>query len=291
MGCITDVPGVLVGHWEDPGARTGCTVIRFPHENSAGVEVRGAAPASRELDLLRPGMTVRRADAILLTGGSAFGLGAAQGVVEGLVQEGRGQPTLTGPVPIVPAAAIFDSMVGNVSAAPGPAEGRAAFDAASASQTDDRRRGAGAGATVGKWRGDLVDAGIGTASRPAGDATVGVLVVLNAVGDVYLPDGTSPSGGDGTLAAPIWAATEEMPFDTNTTLIVVATDAPGAEVDRMAVRAQDALAAAVRPAHTRYDGDVAIAVALGEGPVADPDLMQEAAFHATLDAIYACMED
>lgn len=291
MGDITDVPGVLVGHWEDSEARTGCTVIRLPAGNTAGVEVRGAAPASRELDLLRPGMTVRRADAILLTGGSAFGLGAAQGVVEGLVEEGRGQPTLTGPVPIVPAAAIFDRMVGDVTAAPGPAAGRAAFDAASASATEDRRRGAGVGATVGKWRGDMVDAGIGTASRSAGDATVGVLVVLNAVGDVYLPDGVSPSGGDGTLAPPIWAATDEVPFDANTTLIVVATDAPGAEVDRMAVRAQDALAAAVQPAHTRYDGDVAIAVALDEGPGADPDLLQEAAFHATLDAIHACMED
>lgn len=291
MGCITDVPGVLVGHWEDPGARTGCTVIRFPHRNAAGVEVRGAAPASRELDLLRPGMTVRRADAILLTGGSAFGLGAAQGVVDGLAAEGRGQPTLTGPVPIVPAVAIFDRMVGDVSAAPGPSEGRAAFEAASVAPTAERRRGAGAGATVGKWRGGVVDAGIGTASVKAGEATVGALVVLNAVGDVFLPDGRSLTGGDGALAPPIWAATSEMPFDTNTTLVVVATDAPGAEVDRMAVRAQDALAVAVRPAHTRYDGDVAIAVALGEGPQADADLLQEAAFHATLDAIYACLED
>ncbi|NND84858.1 MAG: P1 family peptidase [Acidimicrobiia bacterium] len=290
MGCITDVPGVLVGHWEDLTARTGCTVIRFPHDNTAGVEVRGAAPASRELDLLRPGMSVRRADAVLLTGGSAFGLGAAQGVVDGLLAEGRGQPTPTGPVPIVPAAGIFDRMIGDITAAPGPAEGRAAFDAASSDPVEDRRSGAGAGATVGKWRGGLVDAGIGSGSRQAGAATVGALVVLNAVGDVYLPDGSSTSGGDGTLAPPIWAMSDEVPFEANTTLIVVATDAPAAEVDRMAIRAQDALAAVVRPAHTRYDGDVAIAVARGEGPIADADLLQEAAFHATIDAIYACME-
>ncbi len=291
MGCITDVKDVLLGHWEDEAARTGCTVVRFPHGNTAAVEVRGAAPASRELDLLRPGMTVRRVDAILLTGGSAFGLDAARGVMEGLAGEGRGQPTPTGPVPIVPAAAIFDRVIGDVSAAPGPAEGRAAFDAASPEALDRRSRGAGAGATIGKWRGGLVDAGIGSASRRAGLATVGALVVLNAVGDVYLPDGSSPSGGDGALTPPVWAATDSVPFDANTTLIVVATDAPGAEVDRMAVRAQDALAVAVRPAHTRYDGDVAIAVSLhGDGPEADQDLLQEAAFHATLDAIAACMD-
>ncbi len=284
MGCITDVPGVLVGHWEDLEARTGCTVIRLPAGNTAGVEVRGAAPASRELDLLRPGMTVRRADAILLTGGSAFGLVAAQGVMDGFLEEGRGQPTPTGPVPIVPSAAIFDRMVGDVTAAPGSAEGRAAFDAASTAPTMDRRRGAGAGATVGKWRGAMADAGVGTASVRAGDATLGVLVVLNAVGDLT-------KGGEGVLQPPIWAATDEVPFESNTTLIVVVTDAPNAEVDRLAVRAQDALAAAVQPAHTRYDGDVAIAVALDDGPKADADLLQEAAFHSTLDAIHACMED
>lgn len=291
MGCITDVPGVLVGHWHDRLARTGCTVVRLPGQNTAGVEVRGAAPASREVDLLRPGMTVRRADAVLLTGGSAFGLAAADGVMAGLLAEGRGQPTPTGPVPIVPTAAIFDRMVGDPGAAPGPAEGRAAFDAASSAPVTRRDVGAGAGATVGKWRGELVDAGLGSASRRVGGATVGALVVLNAVGDVHRTDGTSPTGGDGSLAAPIWAGTPATPFEANTTLVVVVTDAPGAEVDRMAVRAQDALAVAVRPAHTRYDGDIAIAVSLDSGgPVADQDLLQEAAFHATLEAILACVD-
>ncbi len=290
MGSITDVAGVLVGHWQDERARTGCTVVRFPHENTAGVEVRGAAPASRETDLLRPGMTVRRVDAVLLTGGSAFGLGAAQGVVEALAEEGRGQPTPTGPVPIVPAMAIFDRVVGDVGAAPGPEQGRAAFDEASTDPIDHPGRGAGCGATVGKWRGDLVRAGIGSASMVAGVATVGALVVLNAVGDVFGPEGSPITGGDGALRPPAWVASGDVPFDANTTLIVVATDSPGADVDRMALRAQDALASTVRPAHTRYDGDIAIAVALGgEGPAADGDVLQEAAFHVTMEAIRRCV--
>ncbi len=294
-GCITDVPGVLVGHWEDATALTGCTVLRFPHHNTAAVEVRGAAPGSRETALLEPGMAVRRVDAIVLTGGSAFGLAAADGVVEELEREGRGHPTLAGPVPIVPAAVIFDLAVGDAGVRPGPVEGASAFLAASSLPIVDRFVGAGCGATVAKWRGPdaTVRGGIGSASLRVGEATVGVVVVVNAIGDAWTLDGRSLTGGSTGLEAPFWLQEGHAPLQQNTTLVVVATDAAAAEIDRMAVRAHDALAATLRPSHTRYDGDIVFAVAIGERvdlvPGADPDLIQEATFHATAAALVAAV--
>lgn len=293
MAGITDVPGVLVGHWQDPGAMTGCTVIRFPHDNRATVEVRGSAPGSRETALLQPGMAVRRADAILLTGGSAFGLAAADGVVAELEREGRGQPTPAGPVPIVPAAVIFDLAVGDATVRPGPAEGAAAYRAASSDPLEDRFAGAGCGATVAKWRGSdaIVRAGIGSASLRVGEAMVGALVVANGVGDAFTLEGRPLTGGPFGLVPPFWSEAGNPPLHQNTTLVVVATNAPGAEIDRMAVRSQDALAATLRPAHTRYDGDTVFVVALdhGSGAEADADLLQEAAFHATAAALVAAV--
>ncbi len=293
MGCITDVPGVLVGHWQDEVARTGCTVVRFPPDNTASVETRGAAPGSRETALLAPGMAVRRVDAIVLAGGSAFGLAAADGVMRELEREGRGQVTPAGVVPIVPAAVIFDLIVGDASVRPGPAEGAAALRAASGSAIVDRFAGAGCGATVAKWRGEtaMTRGGIGSASMAVGGAVVGAVVVANAIGDVFSLDGRSITGGPGGLVEPFWLGGGEPPLHQNTTLAVVATDAPRAETDRMVIRAQDALAATLRPAHTRYDGDTIFSVAVGRAVEADPDpdLLQEAAFLVTAAALVAAV--
>ncbi|HYH28187.1 MAG TPA: P1 family peptidase, partial [Actinomycetota bacterium] len=173
------MPGVLVGHWTDEIGRTGCTVVLPPSGTIASGEVRGGAPGTRETDLLRPGMLVEHADAILLTGGSAFGLAAADGVVSWLETRGRGFQTPSGVVPIVPAAVIFDLGVGNPEARPGAAAGIAACEAAS-TQVAEGAVGAGTGATVGKLRGPELAApgGLGTASAEEEGVTVGALAVV-----------------------------------------------------------------------------------------------------------------
>jgi L-aminopeptidase/D-esterase-like protein len=275
VGDIIDVPGVTVGHWTHGTERTGCTVIVFPHENEAAVEVRGAAPATRETDLLAPGMSVRRVDAIVLSGGSAFGLATADGVMGGLEADGRGHPTPAGPVPIVPAAAIFDLVGRDAAVRPDGPAGRAAYGAAAASPTSDRFVGAGAGATVGQWSDPAsgTRGGIGSASVAVGDAVVGAIAVVNAVGSVAETPRFDP---------PAWAG-----FGANTTLVVVATDGATAPVDRLVVRAQDAVAATIHPSHTAFDGDVAFAVRVAGGPTADPAHLTEGAFWAVRAALRA----
>lgn len=273
MGDLVDVAGVAVGHWNHPTERTGCTVVVFPHENVAAVEVRGAAPATRETDLLAPGMSVRRVDAIVLSGGSAFGLAAADGVMAGLEADGRGHPTPAGPVPIVPAASIFDLVGRDPSVRPDAAAGLAAYRAATGDPLPSRFSGAGAGATVGQWLDPMSTerGGIGTASVAVGAAVVGAIAVVNAIGSVTDTPQFHP---------PFWAGDS-----SNTTLVVVATDAAGAPVDRLAVRAQDAIAATVHPAHTAHDGDAAFAVGLAGGPEADPAHVAEGAFWAVRAAL------
>ena len=154
---ITDVAGVRVGHWTDIEARTGCTVVLFPEGTLASGEVRGGAPATREFDLLDPHRLVHRLDAVVLSGGSAFGLAAADGVMRWLEERGVGFPTSAGPVPIVVGASLFDLAVGDPSVRPGPAEGYAACDAARADSVDVGPVGAGTGATINKWRGAATD--------------------------------------------------------------------------------------------------------------------------------------
>lgn len=285
---ITSIPGVEVGHWTDPVAMTGCTVVVFPEPNVAAVEIRGAAPGSRETALLAPGMRVETVQAILLTGGSAFGLAAADGVMAELEKAGRGHPTPVGPVPIVPTAVIFDLFMGDPSVRPGPDEGAAALRAASGDPVEMGSVGAGTGATVAGWRGfeAVTRGGLGSAVVAAGDASVGALAVVNAVGDVFTLEGDSLTGG-----TPIPGPPAVLPDPaTNTTLVVIATDAGLARNDlvRVAVRAQDALAVCLRPGHTRYDGDAAFAVSCGEVS-ASVDLVGEAAFVATGRAIEAAM--
>ena len=276
---ITDVPGVLAGHWT--GAATGVTVVVFPPETVGSVEIRGGAPATRETAVLDPFATVEHVDAIVLTGGSAFGLASADGVVRALAEQGRGFPTRGGPVPIVPAAAIFDLVVAG-DERPGADEGRAALAAALAAPSGPDapplatgRVGAGRGASVAKWRGGEhgTTGGVGTASQRDGEVVVAALVVVNAVGDVLAADGTPLVASQAPPDVPGFP--EEAPFETpshengvggtNTTLVVVATNARCTKVEchLLARSANHGLARAIHPSHTRHDGDLAFACATG----------------------------
>lgn len=278
---ITAVPGVEVGHWTDLDAATGVTVISLPEPNLAVFEARGGAPGTRETALLAPSMKIETIQALMFAGGSAFGLAAADGVMKELAADGRGHPTPAGPVPIVPAAILYDLFVGQ-NAPPDAAAGAAAYRARSADPVPLGTIGAGTGATVSKWNGfeNMKKAGIGSAATRLGTATLGVLAAVNAVGDVVSLDGKWITGGP-TLEAP-----EVQGFRENTTLVAIATDAKLSKSDllRLAVRAHDALAATLRPAHTRYDGDIVFAVSCGEEE-ADLDLLGEAAFAAVSAAI------
>jgi L-aminopeptidase/D-esterase-like protein len=228
-------------------------------------------------------MRVEQAQAILLTGGSAFGLAAADGVMRGLEADGRGHETPVGRVPIVPAAVIFD-LFPDFAARPGPDHGEAAYRAASPDPVISGLVGAGAGATVAKWRGfeHRMPGGLGSALRAAGEASVGALVVLNAVGDVFTLAGEALTGGDVEPGPP--DLTPEA--FTNTTLVVIATDARLSRLQlfRLVVRAHDALAACLRPVHTDFDGDVVFAASVGTRE-AEVHSLAEAAFGATAHAI------
>jgi L-aminopeptidase/D-esterase-like protein len=277
---ITDVPGVRAGHWT--GAGTGVTVVVLPEGTVGSVEIRGGAPATRETAVLDPLATVEQVDAVVLSGGSAFGLAAADGVMRALAEQGRGFPTRGGPVPIVPAAAIFD-LVAAGDERPGADEGRAALAAALAPDAPPLASGlvgAGRGATVAKWRGGEHGAtgGVGTASARDGDVVVGALVVVNAVGDVHDAAGApivASGAPDDVPAFPEVAPFETAsdPTDTagpagagtNTTLAVVVTNArcTKGECHLLARSANHGLARAIHPSHTRHDGDLAFACATG----------------------------
>ncbi len=281
---ITAVPGIRVGHWADREALTGCTVVELPEPNVVAAEARGAAPGTREYALLQPGMRVEQAQAIVLTGGSAFGLAAADGVVRCLEADGRGHETPVARVPIVPAAVLFDLGVGNPAVRPGPAQGEAAYRSLSDRPVEAGPVGAGTGATVAKWRGfeHRKMGGLGSDLRMAGGARVGALVVVNALGDVFALDGEPLTGGRHEPGPPRFLE-QASP---NTTLVVIATDARLSRIDlgRLVVRAHDALAVCVRPVHTRFDGDVVFAVSCGNVEV-DVETLGEAAFGATGGAI------
>lgn len=284
-GLLTDISGVAVGHWSDPVAATGCTVVLVPPGTVASGEVRGGAPASRELALLDPSRLVSAVDAVVLTGGSAFGLASADGVVAWLAEQDRGFPTAAGPVPIVPALALFDLTTGDGSVRPGPAEGRAAAEAASTDGHTVGRVGAGTGCTVDKGRGPdhARPGGLVAASIRVGQVVVGALVAVNAVGTIDA-DGRAAARAldafeafdafdDEGAAGPRPTATNgPQPF-ANTTIGVVATNARLAVADCLLVAqsAHDGLARAIFPAHTRFDGDAFVALATG---AADGDLDQ-----------------
>jgi L-aminopeptidase/D-esterase-like protein len=277
LGSITDVAGLRVGHFTDARRPTGCTVLLAEGGAVAGVDVRGAAPGTRETDLLDPGNAVERVHAVLLAGGSAFGLDAAGGVMAWL--ESRGVGHLAGParIPIVPAAILFDLWVGDHRIRPDAAAGWAACDAASEVCPEEGSVGAGAGATVGKlWGiGRAMKGGIGTASLRIGGVTVGALVAVNAVGDVIDPADGRPVAGarsaDGLRLIGTTAALLAEPLPAvlqagmATTIGCVATDArlSKAACRKLAQCAHDGLARTIDPIHTAFDGDTLFALATG----------------------------
>jgi L-aminopeptidase/D-esterase-like protein len=274
---ITAITGVRVGHWTDRRAATGCTVILCEAGAVAAVDVRGGAPGTRETDLLRPGNLVERVHAVLLSGGSAFGLDAAAGVMRYLEEQGIGYPTPGGLVPIVVGAVLYDLSIGRSDVRPDAAAGYAACRAAKGGRISQGRVGAGSGATVGKALGmeRAVKGGIGTASeRAAGDIIVGALVAVNCFGEVVEPDsgrilaGPRDEKGDflSTLDILRRRPASGLPGGfTNSTIGVVATNARlnREQAYRLAVMAHDGLSRAVRPAHTLVDGDAFFALATG----------------------------
>jgi L-aminopeptidase/D-esterase-like protein len=301
-GAITEVPGIRLGQAHDLKAQTGCTVVLCDAAGAtAGVDVRGAAPGTRETDLLDPENLVERVHAVLLTGGSVFGLDAACGVVRWLEERCIGFDTGVARVPIVPAAVIFDLAEGDGRVRPDHLMGYAACEQATALGTAEGRVGAGAGATVGKILGPAMASpgGIGTASmKLAGGATVGAIVVVNAFGDIIDPangrivaGARSPAGGwlntqrmiengsparsdhqtgprkpsadpDATSAT---ASRYQFSVMQNTTLAVVATDAAltKAQARKVAAMAHDGFARAIKPIHTMFDGDTIFALSTG----------------------------
>ena len=264
---ITDIPGIRVGHDTNLEAGTGCTVILCDTPAMGGVDVRGGAPATRETDLLRPMTLVEGVNAIVLTGGSAFGLDAAGGVMLYLEERGIGYDTGVARVPIVPAAAIFDLAFGLASIRPDASAGYRACEQASSEPVAQGTVGAGTGATVGKMAGPnfMTKGGLGSASMLLSDGTlVGAIVVVNAVGDIVDPRAQTVIAGTRRSDGPDFLAGN--PFG-NTTIAVVATNAAltKEQTNKVAQMAHDGMAQAIHPAHTMFDGDTVFALALGPG--------------------------
>jgi L-aminopeptidase/D-esterase-like protein len=296
-GAITDIAGLTVGHHTLSGRATGCTVVLCPDGAVAGVDVRGGAPGTRETDLLRPQNLVQEVHAVLLTGGSAFGLAAADGVMRWLEDHGHGLPVGPARVPIVPAAVIFDLWQGDPSIRPTAESGYAACVAATASAPAQGAVGAGAGARVGKlWGAELsMPGGLGTASIRVGDITVAALMVVNAIGDVLDADGTvlagarHPQGGLRRSMAALVAGDlpARMTPGTATTIGVVATTATldKSQATAFATLSHAGLPRAVEPL-TQFDGDTLFALATGRGsPPADISLLGALGARVVAEAI------
>lgn len=291
-GMFTLGPGFRVGHWTDDEAKTGCTVILPPEGNVTSCDIRGASPASRELVLLDPLRKLTEVHAVLLTGGSAFGLAAADGVMSWLAERDVGYRTPAAVVPIVPAAVIYDLAEGSAHVRPGPAQGMAACEAA-AKSFEIGPIGAGTGATVGKWAGRAAAApgGVGAALVEGNGIEVFALAVVNAVGDVLAPDGSVLAGSsapDPTFAGDFGSPTGP-PTNTVLSVVTVAAGLEKRDVAWLAARGSDGVTVSVRPAHTRYDGDVSFAIA-APGPTAsrrDLDVMGHLATQAVAAAVRA----
>ena len=279
-GRLVDVAGLRVGHHDDSRRPTGCTVVLCPPGTVGGVDVRGAAPGTRETELLSPFNTVREVHAVLLAGGSAFGLDAAGGVMRWLEAQGTGIAIGPARVPIVPAAILFDLRIGDPRIRPDAEAGHAACAAARDDDAAEGNVGAGCGATVGKLLGAdrAMRGGLGQASLTIGGTTVAALVVVNAVGDVIDPrNGRLLAGArseDGRrivgcrpalLAGQAWTG---IAPGSATTLAIVATDAAldKAQAGKLAQMAHDGLARSIDPVHTPSDGDTVFALATGGQP-------------------------
>ncbi len=274
---ITDVPGIRVGHWTDKRAGTGCTVVLCETATAAAVDARGGAPGSRETDVLASPNLVRTCHAVLLTGGSAFGLAAADGVMHWLADRCIGFKTASRPVPIVSAAVLFDLGVGKSNAHPTAESGRLAAERAKGGRVLQGNVGAGTGASVAKMLGaeHAIKSGIGTASLLGpGGIVVGAIVANNAVGNIIDPATgaimAAPRGEERGSFLPLTEVVERRTAKLealmqNTTLVCVATNAKleHHQLQRVAYLAQDGLARVILPAHTAADGDIAFAISMG----------------------------
>jgi L-aminopeptidase/D-esterase-like protein len=301
---LTAVPGIRVGHATDLEGATGCTVVLCPEGTIAGVDQRGGAPGTRETDLLHPMHLVEHVQAVLLAGGSAFGLAAADGVMRFLEERGIGHPTRGGPVPIVPAAILFDLTIGSPSVRPDAAMGYAACEAATDAPVAQGSVGAGTGCRVGALQGNdfATKGGIGTASIDLGDGLiVAALIAVNAFGDVVDDGGKIIAGmrdGAGGFAGVLnmmrlMARMTDAPTPTseNTVIGVVTTNAKltKEQVNKVAQMAHDGLAQAIRPAHTLFDGDTIFALATGSIP-ANVNVIGAFAAEATAQAIRSAIQ-
>jgi L-aminopeptidase/D-esterase-like protein len=295
-GGLTDLPGLKVGHFTDPRRPTGCTVILAEAGATAGVDIRGSAPGTRETDLLDPVNTVPHIHAITLAGGSAFGLDAACGVVRYLEEKGVGHPTAAIPVPIVPAAILFDLALGDPSVRPDSRSGYEACLKAGRVPVAEGSVGCGAGATVGKLlgRGRAMKGGLGSASMRWENITVAALAAVNALGNVVDPKSGQVLAGVRTVDGFGLLGVEEclkvpyrkfvMPSVESTTLVVVATNArfDKAGMTKIAQMCHDGFARAINPVHLPYDGDVAFALSTGE--IEEASLAQVGAMAAEVTA-------
>lgn len=276
-GSITRVPGIEVGHFTDPRRPTGCTMVMAREGAVGGVDVRGAAPGTRETDLLDPSNLVEKVHGIMLAGGSSWGLDAASGAVRWLEERGIGFDVVVGRLPLVPSAVLFDLLVGDMRIRPDAAAGYAACEAASRADPAEGNVGAGTGAAVGKIFGiqNAMKGGIGTASVTVDGVTVGAIIACNALGDVIDPDTAQVIAGARTEDGKQLRDTRrallrgELPkpllAGTNTTIGVIATDATitKAQAHRLAVAAHDGLARSINPVHTMSDGDTLFTLGTG----------------------------
>lgn len=277
-GHIAQVQGLLVGHHTLSTRPTGCTVVLCPQGATAGVDVRGAAPGTRETDLLHPSHLVQQVHGITLAGGSAWGLDAASGTARWLEEQGAGLDVGVARIPLVPAAVLFDLGLGDAQVRPDAAAGYAACQAASTQRPAEGSVGAGAGALVGKILGPerAMKGGMGTASFTVDGVTVGAIIACNAVGDIYHPrtgallagcrtdDGRQPLGARDALLGGM--AARPLLAGSNTTIGVIATDAAltKAQAQRLATVGHDGLARSINPVHTMSDGDTLFALATGQ---------------------------
>ena len=305
-GSITRGAGIEVGHFTDSRRPARCTVAMARAGAVGGVDVRGAAPGTRETDLLDPCNLVDKVHAIVLAGGSAWGLDAATGAVRWLEEQGVGLDVGVGRLPLVPAAVLFDLLVGDMRVRPDAAAGYAACAAASSVDPAEGNVGAGAGASVGKMFGmaRAMKGGVGTASVTVDGVTVGALIACNAVGDVLDPDtarivaGARTADGlqllDTRRALLRGELAQSVLPGTNTTIGVIATDAviSKAQAQRLAVAAHDGLARAINPVHTQLDGDTLFTLGTGAsgkqpGMLLLATMAAEATARATLRAVQA----
>jgi L-aminopeptidase/D-esterase-like protein len=278
LGGLTDIPGIKVGHFTDSRRPTGCTVVLVEQGAVAGVDVRGSAPGTRETDLLNPVNSVEQVHAIVLSGGSAFGLDTACGVMRYLEEKGIGHPTRIVPVPIVPAAILFDLGLGDPSIRPDSQAGYQACLDATSGPVEEGNVGCGAGATVGKLLGPgrAMKAGVGSAVIRSRDLVVAALTAVNSLGNIVDPKTGKLLAGarsdEGRTLAPLQASFDAsyrpfgIAFGENTTLAVVATNArlDKPSITKVAQMSHDGFARAINPVHLPFDGDVVFALSTGQ---------------------------